>query len=242
MASVDTIAATLALMQQQMAQQAQTSARQSQEMFGKLDETIDRGHKQLQMQIDELRARPHDMAGVKNQEAMQIALRLGARPAFARSDTSSTRGTDEGGAYMINPLRIFLFGLQPSKSRAQLRCIADVYCKKLRIEPVRILASPGKTFCSIIVNNMNEVARCCDTTTQVSFANQNFNIQGKPDREPRTATQKQGGRVTSIIFDFLRTVLQQAGMAATPVLGAYIKQPEKIIYKRELLVETKPRR
>ena len=37
----------------------------------------------------------------------------------------------------------------------------------------------------------------------------------------------------------INTILEQARMVATPVLGAFLKQPEKRICRREMLIEIK---
>ena len=155
---------------------------------------LDEGMKHMQEQIDRVNG---GASAVGGSGALQLAVQH-VRRAVPRSGMSSasTRGSTSasGEDYIVNPLRVMLFGLGPAKTRAQLKQIADQYCCCLGIRSVRALASPGKTFCSILVASETDAGKCFDNEITVSQDGQTYRITGKPDREPRTLAQKVGGR------------------------------------------------
>ena len=116
--------------------------------------------------------------------------------------------------YVVNPLRIMLFGLGPEKTRAQVKAIADMYCRAHGVVAVRTIASPGKAFCSIIVGDAVSAGKCLDNEVTTNYNGQSFRILGKPDREPRTQQQKAGVRVTDSVFNHVQEALRQARLKA----------------------------
>ena len=140
--------------------------------FTGIEHRLDNGLKNMQEQIDQIKhdgcaqALPNRFNGVKSIGAVQLALQHAGHGSHSGSSTRDSNSAE----YEVNPLRVLLFGLAPAKSRAQLKTIASSFCHAHGIVPVRVLAAPGKTFCSVIVANEAQAAKCFQDEVTVTFA------------------------------------------------------------------------
>jgi len=87
------------------------------------------------------------------------------------------------------------------------------------------------------MHSVEDANKLCHGRVEVRFGAENFQIEAKPDRAPRTDKQKEGGRVTNMVFGLAQQFASTIKFVGTPALGSYRRDNASGTYKRQLVLE-----